>query len=685
MKSPATPHDESDRLAALGSYEIIDTPEEAPFDALTRLAAAILEVPIALVSLVDADRQWFKSRYGLEVTQTPRAVSFCGHVVAEGAPLVVLDAFDDARFADNPLSTGEPRVRFYAGMPLRTPDGFVLGTLCAIDHVPRKLTPKQLELLSLLAGQVVDQLEARRKRRLLAEERAAAVENARRLTVLFEAMEEGVVVQDNQGRITSANTAAGRLLGLSLDQLAGRTSTDPSWHTIHEDGSPFPGETHPAVVALSTGEPSRNTVMGVHKPDGELTWININALPMRAEPDQSAYAVITTFHDVTAIKAAQVAAEHLARQEHLVTTGTLAAGIGHEINNPLTFILSNIEFALEELRSLAGGSPSGRLLELVSVLGEARDGAERIRKIVRGLRALAREESAPIPTLVDGPIEIAINMAAHEVRTKATVVKELLGTPPVMADESRITQIVVNLLTNAAQAFPNGDVEKNRITVATALGLDGRVVIEVRDNGPGIPIELQKRVFDPFFTTKAVGKGTGLGLSISLGIVRALGGELFLESAPGKGTAFRVVLPPAKAALEARHNARPLEAKSRGRVLIVDDEVAILNVVRRSLERDYDVVVLTDGREALARIARGEQFDVVLCDLMMPHLPGDALYAHTLPIAPQLAERFVFMSGGATEPRIVDFLDRVPNERVEKPFNLQNLRAIVRRFVDSGR
>ncbi|MGB0678348.1 MAG: PAS domain S-box protein, partial [Polyangiales bacterium] len=167
MKKPKIPACEAQRLRALEDYDVLDTPSEPAFDALTKLAAHIAQVPITLVSLVDAQRQWFKSRYGLDAPETPREVSFCGHVVASERLLVVPDARDDARFTDNPLVTGEPRVCFYAGFPLRTHDGYVLGTLCAIDHVPRTLSTEQHQMLALLARQVIDQLELRRYNRQL--------------------------------------------------------------------------------------------------------------------------------------------------------------------------------------------------------------------------------------------------------------------------------------------------------------------------------------------------------------------------------------------------------------------------------------------------------------------------------------------------------------------------------------
>jgi hypothetical protein len=172
VKPPAIPTDEPERLRALAEYHLLDTPSEASFDALTRLAAHLVDAPVALITLVDAERQWFKSRHGLAARETARDVSFCGHVVADRQPLVVPDASRDERFADNPLVTGEPHIRFYAGLPLVGHGGHVLGTLCVIDRVPRELTAKQQELLALLTGQVVDQLEARRQARQLRDEHA---------------------------------------------------------------------------------------------------------------------------------------------------------------------------------------------------------------------------------------------------------------------------------------------------------------------------------------------------------------------------------------------------------------------------------------------------------------------------------------------------------------------------------
>ena len=693
MKKPDAPTNEKERLFALDAYEILDTDPEEEFDGITELAAEILEVPVALVSLVDGTRQWFKSNRGLDISQTPREISFCGHVVASGAPLIVEDAQRDARFSDNPLVTDEPRVRFYAGVPLQTADGFTLGSLCAIDHEPKVPTAKQLRMMNLLAQQVVDQMDARRNRKALAAKHVAMMETSRRLAALFEGMVEGVVFRGPDGVIRAVNAAASRIFGLAPRALIGADSLSPqttlSLRVVHPDGSAFPIEAWPSTLARSSGETVTNVLIGIYRPDDSFAWVRMTATPLREPADEAPFAVITTYYDVTALEAAKAIEDRLKRQERLVTTGTLAAGVGHEINNPLSFILANLDFALDELRAIAGGSPSARVTEVIGVLEDARDGGERVRKIVRGLRSMARgTDDAPVPTNLRRVVEMSINMAAHEIRAKATLDLRLTETPLVLTDEARLSQVFVNLLVNAAQAFPSGDVERNRIVVTSDVEPDGRIRVTVTDNGPGIPLDVQARIFDPFFTTKAVGEGTGLGLSISQSIVTALQGELHVTSRVGEGASFRVVLPPAPSApIETpRVDKSPDAARTGGRVLVIDDEVGIGKAIARILGKEHDVVTCTDPREAIRLLVeRDERFDVIFCDLTMPYLSGDRVHHAVKEHDAALADRMVFITGGVQRNALATFLDDVPNERVEKPFSPQNIRGIARRFVLSER
>jgi CheY-like chemotaxis protein/two-component sensor histidine kinase len=323
--------------------------------------------------------------------------------------------------------------------------------------------------------------------------------------------------------------------------------------------------------------------------------------------------------------------------------------------------------------------------ELSSVLHDVKDGAERIRKIVRGLRALAREDAVATPANVHAAIDVSTNMAMHELRQRASLELDLAPVPLVLADEARLSQVLVNLLVNAAQAFAISDPTRNRVHIKTSTTSAGSVLIEVSDNGPGIPEDLLTRVFDPFFTTKTASQGTGLGLSISQIIVTALGGELTCENVRGSGATFRVILPAAKLAdsIPAPGSSRP--AARQGRVMVVDDEQPILRAVARVLGGEHEVVCHDDAREA-RQVLRdtGASFDVVFCDLMMPNMTGIDLYRAILEGDAVLADRFVFMTGGAATEEVRAFLSEVANERIEKPFSNQNLRGIARRLATVG-
>jgi CheY-like chemotaxis protein len=261
-------------------------------------------------------------------------------------------------------------------------------------------------------------------------------------------------------------------------------------------------------------------------------------------------------------------------------------------------------------------------------------------------------------------------------------VKEYGEHPLVQASESRLGQVFLNLLVNAAQALPEGQAQCNEIRVRTAYDpSSGRVLVEIADTGPGIPPEVRRKLFTPFFTTKPPGVGTGLGLVICQRIVTGLGGEITVASEVGKGTAFRVMLPVAtEEAVAVRPPPPPASARRRGRVLVVDDDRMLGQAIRRAL-REHDTVFVSDGKMALERLADDASFDVILCDLMMPVVTGMELHARLSARSPALAARMIFLTGGAFTPRAQAFLAEVPNPRLEKPFELGELRAMVNERV----
>lgn len=676
MKSATIPANEEARLAALRSYDLLDTEPEAWFDSLTKLASALLDVPIVLVSLVDRDRQWFKSRHGLSSTQTSREISFCAHVVADGAPLVVPQALSDLRFCDNPAVEGEPFVRFYVGVPLRTSDGHVLGTLCAIDRQPRNLSAEQLGLLELLAGQVMERFELRRARKVLVDVRARDERVFARSEALMRASDEAVLVYDAHGRVLEVNPTAERVFGLDSRDL--RAANDKleslAWTWVRRDGSPLAPETMPWSGSLSSGESFGPAVVGLRR-DGELTWFELRVLPLRKPGSSVPVEYLAIYRDVTVVESSRVERE---KQARLVTTGALAAGIGHEINNPLAAVLASLELTLEDLAETDASSFDVKKAELVHALSEARDGAERITKIVRGLRALVSGTSGLAPVEVGTALDLALDMTTHELRARATVERNLPKLPHVLADETRLAQVFVHLLLAAAKSFRGNDLERNRLVVDGEVTEDGRVSVTVRWSlGAGIDID------DPL---QAARNGRGLGLSICQHIVDDMGGELTFErevfsQSLRSGAALRLVLPAGESPVASCPSVTVRRDGTRGRVLVVDDEPTLVGIVVRSLGAEHEVVGIVDPREALTRLCAGETFDVVFCDLTMPFVSGQTLHRAVRAIDPAQADRFVFVTGGAVDPAVQAFLAEVPNERVDKPFSVQNLRGIARRFV----
>ncbi len=294
MPAARLPPDEEARLVALRRLGILDTPDEERFDRLVRLAAAALDMPVALVSLVDEHRQWFKARVGLAVRETPREAAFCGHaILTPSDTLVVPDTRSDPRFADNPLVEGDPNIRFYAGRVMRDADGQPLGTLCVIDRRPREFERHHDQVLTDLAHLVERELTAAdRDEVILALERSE-----RSKAILLDTLAEGLVVQHTDGRIVEWNGAAKRLLGLSDAELGARTSIDPRWRAVHADGSPWSGDTHPAMETLRTGQAVCDRTMGVHRPDGSLVWLRVNSRPI-CDRAGVVVSVLTVFADI---------------------------------------------------------------------------------------------------------------------------------------------------------------------------------------------------------------------------------------------------------------------------------------------------------------------------------------------------------------------------------------------------
>ncbi|MCC5885987.1 MAG: response regulator [Gammaproteobacteria bacterium] len=506
----------------------------------------------------------------------------------------------------------------------------------------------------------------------------------------FEMALDHVAVAGLDGYFKRINPAWSRTLGWSHEELMSR----PSIEFVHP-------EDREATLAgrgrLRDGGELGPLLNRYLCKDGSYRWFEWRSV---AEPDKG--LVYAAARDVTAQKEAEAELQRaIERQQHLqrqlmfadrmASVGTLAAGVAHEINNPLAYVTGNLALLIEDLVELRDTLPNERLDDVLAMAADAQEGAERIRRIVGGLRTFSRAEKEERQVIQIRPLlDVAINMTINEIRHRGRLQREDSPIPPVEADDARLGQVFINLLVNAAHAIGEGAGGDHEIRVVTATDDQGRALIRIEDTGPGIPEEILPRIFDPFFTTKPVGLGTGLGLSICHNIVESLGGSLTGRNLPGRGASFEVLLPAASAAADITDTPAAAESSAargdypdpavRAKVLVVDDEPAIGTILGKVL-KGHDVTTVTAARDALALLDDGHRYDVILCDLMMPEMSGIDFHSELDRRFPDLARRVVFISGGAFTPAAHAYLDRVPNERLAKPFQSQQIRALICRYA----
>jgi PAS domain S-box-containing protein len=483
-----------------------------------------------------------------------------------------------------------------------------------------------------------------------AREAAAREQQAMLLSVLSSAPNP-IAYTDARGNIRFLNRGGP---SFTVEQVVGR----PAWDFVDEaDRANFRTK---LLEVVATGERQRLELRAI----GRFYVLHIGPV---LEGDRCVGASIISW-DVTEQRALEANAMI---SDRMAAIGTMTAGIAHEINNPLTYLLANLEL-LERLATTEQGRRS---------LAAAKEGASRIRSIVSDLSTFSRVgEERRVVVDVHDLIDSALRMAESTTRPRARIVRSYGAVAPVLASDARLAQVFLNLIVNAAHAIGDGDPSSDRIEISTTM-VGKKVVVEVRDTGRGIAPELLPRLFDPFVTTKPVGSGTGLGLYICRNVVTALGGTIEAENAPEGGALFRVSLPAAGVPpsvppppMPAPAPPEPVE-KPKLRILAVDDEPSILAIVSAFLHA-HAVKVAHGGKDALALLEE-EEFDVVLCDLVMPEVTGMDLYEQLERRGRGGERRIVFITGGAVTARARAFLDAVPNTVLAKPFGPEELLAVV--------
>jgi PAS domain S-box-containing protein len=497
---------------------------------------------------------------------------------------------------------------------------------------------------------------------------------------LIERLPEGICVLQ-EARIVYVNPKLVSLTGCtSADELLGRSSMELAVSMLHPDD--LAALPHELREAMREGRSVPPWEVRLLRKTGGTVPVEISQAPGMFEGQP---CLVRSVRDLTERKQLE---GRLLRADRMASLGTLSAGIAHEINNPLAFTLANLQLLESEVLPGLGLSAS-QYEDVRKLVGDARLGAGRVRDIVRQLKMFSRAEEDARPEAVDihRVLETAISMASNEIRHRAKLVRDYTEPKPwVSANEGRLGQVFLNLLVNAAHAIPEGGVERHEIRLVTRAHFEG-VAIEVHDTGSGIPAEHLERLFEPFFTTKPIGVGTGLGLSICQDIVTSFGGRMEVRSEVGKGSCFRVILRTAAKVTESpvEQPVAPVSAGAarRARILVVDDEPMIGLAIRRTLQREHEVVTLTSAREAQERLTRGERFDLILCDVMMPEMSGMDLHQELSRHLPELTERVVFLSGGAFTASASAFLNRGDIRRLDKPFTSHELRELVRTLLAS--
>jgi two-component system, cell cycle sensor histidine kinase and response regulator CckA len=373
------------------------------------------------------------------------------------------------------------------------------------------------------------------------------------------------------------------------------------------------------------------------------------------------------------------------QNEKLATIGILTAGIAHEINNPLSYVLTNVELLSDCIAQINPENLAEKKVWMEKSLKQIKEGVNRVKVIASDLKVFSRSHDAEKDMIIDleSILTSSINMAAHEIKYRAKIVRNFGKISAVKVHEGRLGQVFLNLLMNAAQATPEENGNGNEIRITTLMH-SGRVVIDIQDTGTGMSPEVIKQLFTPFFTTKAAGFGTGLGLSICQNIIRGFGGEITVESQVGYGTTFRVSLPVAKESIDKT----PIilcqqipEAPQRGRILLIDDEPCLAQIYGAVLSQDNEVVVMTNGRRAFELLLKDSNFDVIFSDLSMPDMSGMDIFTGLQQLGCGVEEKIVFMTGGAFTQKAQDFLKSVPNKIVEKPIEVKALCKLAQEFI----
>lgn len=656
MKEAPIPNNEIERLLALREYEVLDTVSENVFDEITSLASLICGTQISLISLVDENRQWFKSKVNLAATETPRDISYCGHAIMQDNIFEINDSSKDDRFKDNPLHTDAPHVNFYAGAPLITPSGYKIGTLCVIDPEPKKLSDIQKETLKILSKHVIKILELQLKNREL--------ENIKNhfhdVQVIsktggweFDIINNHVHWSDEVYRIHGVKVGT----EVPLDEAI-------NFYAPHERDK----LSKLMEMAMTQGK-SFNDIFEFYSKDNRKKWVRSIGSPFKNDKGEI-IKLSGTFQDVTDHIEIEKELNH---NNRLKSIGELAAGIGHEINNPLTLITANID-------KLASAKENEVIVKKSS-LENLKNSANRIKNIVSGLRTFARKDQEdtkrtfnPILTLQE-----TIDLLKEIYKADQITIKSLLPQKSsnifIRGDRGKFQQIVINILNNSKDALKSS---KEKIINITVSLNNESFHLTIKDTGIGIPKEIRTQIFSPFFTTKDIGEGTGIGLSLVHKFVKEMNGNISLSE--NDKTEFILEFPTTDELFIDENLLTQSRTQKNYNILIVDDEEGIRDLLVDIVEdKGHSTITAANGQEALKIFTnKKDSIDLIISDIQMPKMTGIELLREIKAIDPNM--KMVLVTGGVNldlDDTKLDFYHLI-DDKIFKPFTEKQIHETIK-------
>jgi PAS domain S-box-containing protein len=674
---------EARRIAALRRYRILDTPQDTAFDRITRMAARLFRAPVAIVSFVDTDRQFLKSRYGLDVSEIPSLIRLCRDAIGSDEVSVIPDTLAGEPSGSAPIVGGVP-VRFYAAAPLITPEGFRLGVLAVMDTVPRpNLGVPERATLTDLAAMVMNELQSHMDlERVRDRVRPAAAAEAR-LEAFMESASQGILAVNQKGQIEIVNQKLLDLFGYSRHELVGQSIEmliPESFRTAHQSHRQeyF---SHPHARPMGIGM----DLAGLHK-NGQQVAVEISLNHVDAGGQPLAFGFVT---DITARLRLE---QQLRQSQKMEAIGQLAGGVAHDFNNLLTIIQGYSSMSLDGL------DPADPLREPLEEIEKAALSAATLTRqlLAFSRRNVVRAKILNLNTVI-GDMEKMLRRVIGEDIQLMTVLGDELD--DIFADPGLIEQILMNIVVNARDAMPDGGkllletgslfLDREYAGAHLAVKTGRHTMLAITDTGTGMSEEVRARIFEPFFTTKAQGHGTGLGLATVYGIVQQMQGTIWVYSEPGRGTTFKVLFPSAVAgqAAETEQLAEPVGVAAGETILLVEDEAAVRKFVRSVLERlGYSVLEAEDVHEIMQLAAdTSVRIDLLLTDVIMPQLNGKEIAARISEFRP--AVPVLYMSGYTD--RAIQLQDDLATDKdfIQKPFTpgtlAQKLRVLLSRPASS--